>query len=72
MKSIIFIATVLVGIAIANNCEDPLVADLITDASMNEILHCAQPNTKCTIPLVYLCMRFNSNKYRCMKVSNFM
>ena len=83
MKSIIFIATVLIGVAIANNCKNPLVANLITDATMNAILECASPKDHCTIPSVFRCMKYDSTTYqitndvssevknRCMRVSNF-
>ena len=83
MRSIIFIATVLIGVAIANNCKNPLVANLITDATMNAILECASPKDHCTIPWVYRCMKydFTSHKFTndvssedkngCMRVSNF-
>jgi len=67
MKSIIFIATVIIGVAIANKCNDPLVADLLTDAKMNEILQCASPKEKCNVPEVYVCMKYDLFPDICMR-----
>jgi len=64
MRSIIFIATVLIGVAIANNCKNPLVANLITDATMNAILECASPKDHCTIPWVYRCMKYDFTSHK--------
>jgi len=61
MKSIIFIATLLIGVASANNCTHDLVVPIF--AKMNEILQCAHPTT-CNLTSVNDCMAKNPVQQR--------